>query len=78
MSPPHPIFFKASHWLSDHMISSRPLIGQPSSPTPLPRPPAQRPPPPDILFCIYCHDILREKSFTEKVKGFDCTSYVMW
>ena len=34
MSPPHPIFFKASHWLSDHMISSRPLIGQPSPPIP--------------------------------------------
>ena len=25
------IFFKASHWPSDQMISSRPLIGQPSS-----------------------------------------------
>ena len=32
MSPPHVIYFEASHWPSDHMISSRPLIGQPSSP----------------------------------------------
>ena len=30
MSPPHAIFFEASHWSSDHMIRSRPLIGQPS------------------------------------------------
>ena len=27
------IFFKASHWRSDHMISSRPLINQPFFPT---------------------------------------------
>ena len=26
-------FFYASHWPSDHMISSRPLIGQPFFPT---------------------------------------------
>ena len=32
MSPSHAIFFEASHWLSDHMISLRPLIGQPSFP----------------------------------------------
>ena len=31
MSPPHAIYFKASHWPSDHMISSRPVIGQPST-----------------------------------------------
>ena len=30
LSPSHVIFFEASHWPSDHMISSRPLIGQPS------------------------------------------------
>ena len=29
MSPPHAIFFEASHWPSDHTISSRTLIGQP-------------------------------------------------
>ena len=29
MSPPHVIYFEASHWPSDHMISSRPFIGQP-------------------------------------------------
>ena len=34
-------FFQASHWPSDHMINSRPLIGQPSFP-PLP-PAAQKP-----------------------------------
>ena len=28
-SPPHAIVFEASHWPSDHMISSRPLIGKP-------------------------------------------------
>ena len=28
-------FFKASHWPSDHMISLRLIIGQPSPPTPL-------------------------------------------
>ena len=27
MSPPNAIFVKASHWPSDHMIRSRPLIG---------------------------------------------------
>ena len=27
MSPSHVIYFEASHWPSDHMISSRPLIG---------------------------------------------------
>ena len=27
--PFHAIFFEASHWPSDHMISLRPLIGQP-------------------------------------------------
>ena len=31
MSPPQAIFFEASHWPSDHMISSRP---PPSSPSP--------------------------------------------
>ena len=37
LSPPHAIFFEASCWPSDHMISSRPLIGQPSfPPTPTP------------------------------------------
>ena len=29
----HAIFFEASHWPSDHMTRSRPLIGQPSFPT---------------------------------------------
>ena len=29
----HVIFFEASHWPSDHRISLRPLIGQPSFPT---------------------------------------------
>ena len=33
LSPSHAIFFEASHWPSDHMISLRPLIGQPSFPT---------------------------------------------
>ena len=31
--PFHAIFFEASHWPSDHMTRSRPLIGQPSFPT---------------------------------------------
>ena len=31
--PFHAIFFEASHWPSDHMPRSRPLIGQPSFPT---------------------------------------------
>ena len=31
MSPPHVFFFQASHWPSDSMISSRPLIGQSSN-----------------------------------------------
>ena len=35
MSPPHVIYFNASHWPSDHMISSRPLI-QWSTQPPLP------------------------------------------
>ena len=30
---PMHFFFKASHWPSDHKISSRPLIGQPSFPS---------------------------------------------
>ena len=30
LSPSHAIFFKTSHRPSDHMISLRPLIGQPS------------------------------------------------
>ena len=30
LSPSPAIFFKASHWPLDHMISSMPLIGQPS------------------------------------------------
>ena len=29
LSPPNEIYFEASHWPSDHMSSSRPLIGQP-------------------------------------------------
>ena len=33
LSPSNAIVFKASHWPSDHMVSSRPLIGQPSFPT---------------------------------------------
>ena len=33
LSPLHVIFFEASHWSSDHMISLRHLIGQPSFPT---------------------------------------------
>ena len=32
MSPPRVIYYKASHWPSNHMISSRPLIVQPSFP----------------------------------------------
>ena len=36
LSPSHAIFFEASHWPCDHMISSRPLIGQPSPPPPPP------------------------------------------
>ena len=31
--PSHAIFFEASHWPSDHMTRSRPLIGQASFPT---------------------------------------------
>ena len=27
LSPPHAIFFEDSHWASDHMIRSWPLIG---------------------------------------------------
>ena len=39
MSPSHVIFFKVSHWPSDHMIRSRPLIGHPPPPlTPTPPP----------------------------------------
>ena len=30
VSPPHAILFEASDWPSDNMISSRPMIGQPS------------------------------------------------
>ena len=30
LSPSHAVFFKASHWPSVHMISSRPVIGQPT------------------------------------------------
>ena len=33
MSPFHVIFFEASHWSSDHMTRSWPLISQPSFPT---------------------------------------------
>ena len=33
LSPFHVKAFEASHWSSDHMTRSRPLIGQPSSPT---------------------------------------------
>ena len=33
LSPSHAIFFYASHWSSNHMTRSRPLIGQPSFPT---------------------------------------------
>ena len=33
MFPSHAIFFEASHWPSDHMTRSRPLIGQSSFPT---------------------------------------------
>ena len=29
LSPSHAILVKASYWPSDHMISLRPLIGQP-------------------------------------------------
>ena len=36
LSPFHVIFFKASHWPCDHMISSRPLISQ------LPPPPKKK------------------------------------
>ena len=36
LSPSHAIFFEASHWPCDHMIGSRPLIGQLSPPSPLP------------------------------------------
>ena len=36
LSLSHAIFFKASRWPSDHMISSRPVIGQPP-PTPPPK-----------------------------------------
>ena len=35
LSPSDAIFFEASHWPSDHMISLRPLIGQPSFTTKL-------------------------------------------
>ena len=51
MSPSHAIFFKACHWPSDHMISSRPFIGKPSFPTLL-SPPI--PLPPQKIFVI-CH-----------------------
>ena len=33
LSPSHATFSEASHWSSDHMTRSRPLIGQPSLPT---------------------------------------------
>ena len=33
VSPSNAIFFEASHWPCDHMISLRPLIGQPSPPS---------------------------------------------
>ena len=42
MSPFHVTFFEDSHWPSDPMISSRPLIGQPSFTTKL----STTPPPP--------------------------------
>ena len=38
MSPPREIYFEASHWPWDHMISSRPLIGQPHALPPYPAP----------------------------------------
>ena len=38
LSPFHAIFFEASHWSSDHMTRSRPLIGQTSFPTIVPFP----------------------------------------
>ena len=38
MSPSHAIFFEAFHWHSGHMISLRPLIGQPSFTTKLSTP----------------------------------------
>ena len=31
VSPPHAVFFEASHWPSRHMIRSRPVIGRPSA-----------------------------------------------
>ena len=40
MSPPDEIYFNASHWPSDKMIRSWPLIGQPSFPTLHPPTPA--------------------------------------
>ena len=36
LSPSYVIYFEASHWPSDHMISLRPLISQPFFPTVLP------------------------------------------
>ena len=57
LSLPRVIFFETSHWPSDHMISSRPIIGQPSSP-----PLKKMPPAPlvaaakkKIYWCYYLH-----------------------
>ena len=63
LSPPHVIFFKASHWPSDHMISSGPLIGQSSFPPPLKKkchqPLWQRRQRKKLYWCYYLH-LLRD------------------
>ena len=56
--PPVPFYviFEASHWPSGHMVSSRPLIGQPSFTTKLSNPP---------LFFLFFF-------FVQKPLGGDC------
>ena len=51
MSPPLLIYFEASQWPSDYMISSTPLIGHPPLP-PLPPPPLTPPTPTVEIYLI--------------------------
>ena len=65
MSPPHVIFFKASHWPSDQIINARPLIGQPSFST-LTHLNPYHPIPTHLkrnIFIYFCQTPLRRRGF---------------
>ena len=77
MSLFHEIFCEASHWPSDHIISSKTLIGQPTlqNPPPSPPTPAAARLPNFFLFIFSDNEPLDVDNGGNKKRGKCCTLF---